>query len=123
MPGAEGSRRQYLALQALEPDGSVGEVQISFDRMQTVGRRSLGHAKECGLIMPMILQQPTAIFEGLRRDEDEDRSGYGWRCYCGVPAHSYRADGIEASALRGQVYLVFVNDEGVASNWPWETAD
>jgi hypothetical protein len=119
------SRRQYLILLAIEPrDGTLSfEVQVSFERMQAVGRRSLGHAKECGYIVPMILQKPTAVFEGLRRDEDEDRGGYGWRCYCGVPEQSYRSDGTSAPPYHGQVYLVFVNDERVAYNWRWEKAD
>ena len=73
--------------------------------------------------MPMILEKPTAIFEGLRRDEDEDRWGYGWRCYCGQPEHAYRSDGSLAPPYPGQVYLVFVNDEQVAYNWRWERAD
>lgn len=117
------SRRQYITIAAAEPDGTTCEVQISFDRMQTVGRRSLGHAKECALIVPMILQHPTAIFSGLRRDEDEDRTGFGWRCYCGIPEHSCRPDGSEARPYPNQVYLVFVNDERVAYNWRWEQAD
>jgi len=96
---------------------------ISYDRMQAVGKRSLGHAKECAYIVPMILQQPTAVFEGLRRDEDEDRTGYGWRCYCGIPDHAYRRDGTAIPPYAAQVYLVFVNDEGVAYNWRWEQAD
>lgn len=125
MPAKGDDRRQYVILKAVEPrDGTLScEVQISFERMQAVGRRSLGHAKECGLIVPMILKTPTAIFEGLRRDEDEDRRGYGWRCYCGVPEQSFRADGASAPPYRGQVYLVFVNDERVAYNWRWEKAD
>jgi hypothetical protein len=119
------SRRQYLTLLAIEPgDGTLSfEVQVSFERMQAVGRRSLGHAKECGYIVPMVLQKPTALFEGLRRDEDEDRGGYGWRCYCGVPEQSFRSDGTSAPAYHGQVYLVFVNDEHIAYNWRWEKAD
>lgn len=117
------SRRQYLTLEAAEPDGSAGEVQISFDRMQAVGRRSMGHAKECGLIVPQILQNPTAIFEGLCEDEDEDRRGYGWRCYCGVPGQAFHADGTARAPWPDQVYLVFVNDERVAYNWRWEQAD
>jgi hypothetical protein len=119
------SRRQYLILQALDPvTGKLtAEVQVSYDRMQTVGRRSLGHAKECGYIVPAILQRPTAVFEGLRRDEDEDPRGVGWRCYCGIPVSSYRRDGTEAAPYPNQVYLVFVNEEGVAYNWRWEKAD
>ena len=119
------SRRQYLTLQALDPvTGKLNsEVQISYDRMQAVGRRSLGHAKECGYIVPAIMQQPTAVFEGLRRDEDEDPRGVGWRCYCGIPDRSYRRDGTQVAPYPNQVYLVFVNEEGVAYNWRWEKAD
>jgi hypothetical protein len=118
------SRRDYLTITAINPtDGKTCEVLISFDRMQAVGRRSLGHAKECGYIVPSILQKPTAVFEGLRRDEDEDPRGVGWRCYCGVPEHSYRSDGSAAPPYRNQVYVVFVNGEGVAYNWRWERAD
>jgi hypothetical protein len=61
----------------------------------SVARRSRGQIKECAFVVPVILQRPTAIFEGLRMDEDEDTRGVGWRCYCGVPAVAYRADGSE----------------------------
>lgn len=125
MADSKDSRRQYLTLQALDPlTGQLtAEVQISYDRMQTVGKRSLGHAQECGRIVPVILQQPTAVFEGLTQDEDEDRRGYGWRCYCGIPERSYQSDGAPRPPYPGQVYLVFVNDERVAYNWRWEKAD
>jgi len=119
------SRRQYLTLQAINPDDGklTAEVQISYDRMQTVGRRSMGHAKECGIIVPTILKSPTAIFEGLTQEEDEDRRGYGWRCYCGIPEQSYHADGTAGLPYPNQVYLIFVNDEHVAYNWRWDKAD
>lgn len=124
MVDKDASRRKYLKLHAAEPvDGTRMEVQVSYDRMQVVARRSMAHAKECGIILPMILQTPTAVFEGLRQDEDEDRHGYGWRCYCGIPAQAYHSDGTERPSYPGQVYLVFVNDEGVAYNWRWEVAD
>lgn len=81
MAEKEGSRRKYLTLAAINPaDGKTTDVLMSYDRMQAIGRRGLGHAKETGYIVPKILQQPTAIFEGLREDEDEDRRGVGWRC-------------------------------------------
>jgi len=117
------TRRDYLTLAALEPDGSTGEVLISYDRMQTVARRSMGHAKECGYIVPAVLQAPTAIFEGLASDEDEDRRGVGWRCYCGAPAVAYRADGTSRPPFPNQVYVVFVNEDRVAYNWRWEKTD
>jgi hypothetical protein len=118
MRDKDDSRRKGLTLQAVNPaDGTHCEVLISYDRMQAVARRSLGHAKECGYIVPAILQRPTAIFEGLRQDEDEDPRGVGWRCYCGIPEHSFRPDGTAGRPYPNQVYLVFVNDEGVAYNW------
>lgn len=125
MPPPADSRRKYITLLAVEPkDGTLScEVLVSFDRMQAVGRRSLGQAKECGYIVPIVLKKPSAIFEGLRRDEDEDRWGYGWRCYCGVPEQSYASDGTSIPPYPGQVYLVFVNDDRVAYNWRWEKAD
>ena len=123
MSGKKDSRRHYLMLQAVNPDGSACEFLISYDRMQTVAKRSLGHANECGRIVPKILQEPTAIFEGLTRDSDEDRRGVGWRCYCGVPEQAFHADGTPRLPYPGQVYLVFVNDEYVAYNWRWEKSD
>lgn len=124
MADKEGTRRDYLTLEAVDPiTGKMGSVSVSFERMQAVGRRSMGHAKECGFLVPEILQAPTAVFEGLRLDEDEDTRGVGWRCYCGIPTKAYHSDGSERRAYPGQVYLVFVNDEGVAYNWRWEKAD
>ncbi len=63
-----------LTLLAVDPSDRTTTIRvlISFERMQQVGRRSFGHAKECAFIVPMILKTPTAVFEGLRRDEDED---------------------------------------------------
>jgi hypothetical protein len=124
MSGQDESRRDRLAVSAIDPvSGQRCEVHISQARILAVGRRSMGHVKECAFIVPHILQHPTAIFEGLRREEDEDPRGVGWRCYCGIPTCSYRTDGTEGNPYPGQVYLVFVNDEGVAYNWRWERAD
>jgi hypothetical protein len=124
MPEQGDSRRQFLIIAAIDPiDGKPCEVLISYDRMQAIGRRSMGHAMECAYIVPAVLQGPAAIFEGLTSDDDEDARGYGWRCYCGVPDQAYRVDGTAVAPFSGQVYLVFVNDEHVAYNWRWEKAD
>ncbi len=118
------NRRDCLALRAINPEnGQECEVLISYDRMQAVARRSMGQAKECGYVVPAILQAPTAVFEGIRTDGDEPRKGVGWRCYCGIPDRAYHSDGSERSPYPNQVFLVFVNDEGIAYNWRWEKAD
>ena len=117
------TRRDCLTLEAVGPGNQPCEVLISHARMQAVGNRSMGQAKECGYIVPAILQNPTAIFEGLREDEDEDQRGVGWRCYCGIPSVAYHPDGTSRGPYPNQVYLVFVNDENVAYNWRWEKCD
>ena len=118
------SRRKYLCLQAVDPEtGSTCQVQISHARMQVVATRGMLQASECGYIVPHILQCPTAIFEGLRKDEDEDPGGVGWRCYCGIPQCAYHPDGSKRDPYPNKVFLVFVNDEQVGYNWRWERAD
>lgn len=119
-----GHRRDFILLDAVDPaDGKPCKVQISHDRLMAVAKRSIGQTKECGYIVPEILQKPTAIFEGLRQDEDEDRRGVGWRCYCGIPSVAYRTDGSECQPWPDEVFLIFINDENVAYNWRWEKAD
>ena len=118
------SKAGRIILRAVDPvTGKDSEVLISHTRMYTVARRSLGHARECGELVPFALQHPTAVFEGLRLDEDEDRRSSGWYCYCAKPACSYDETGVEQPPYAGQVFLVFVNKDKVAYNWRWAKAD
>jgi hypothetical protein len=113
-----------VSLRAVDPQsGRQIEVLISHRRMHAVAQRSLGHAKECGLLVPYTLQQPAAIFEGLRKDEDEDRRTPGWYCYCSKPSCSFGENGEDQPPYPHQVFLVFVNRDKVAYNWRWARAD
>ena len=124
MADKSGSRREMLVVHAINPvDGKTCDVQISYQRLHSVAARSIGQLKEASETVPYILQHPTAIFEGLRREEDEDKWGCGWRCYCGIPPNSYGTDGTETPPYPRQVFLVFVNEEAVAYNWRWEKGD
>ena len=117
-------RRERILISAVDPiDGKICTVQISHHRLMTVARRSRGQIQECAFTVPAVLQRPTAVFEGVRMDQDEDPRGVGWRCYCGIPEFAYRADGTKREAWPNQVFLVFVNAEQVAYNWRWEQAD
>ncbi|MBP7826424.1 MAG: hypothetical protein KA236_07730 [Verrucomicrobia bacterium] len=112
-----------VTLRAIDPQsGEATEVLISHRRMHAVAQRSLGQAKECGILVPHTLQHPTAIFEGLRKDEDEDQRAPGWYCYCSKPPYSFDENGEEQPPYPGQVFLVFVNREKVAYNWRWARA-
>ena len=121
---AQESRRDRLCIHAFNPDNrQTCLIQISQQRLLTIAKWGAWAVKEASELVPLILQHPRAVFEGLRRDEDEDPRGTGWRCYCGKPIKKFEKDGSEANPDPNQVYLVYVNDEGVAYNWRWEPAD
>ena len=118
------TRRQYLEVNAVEPiSGQTQIVQISYNRLQSMKKRSMGEIKCARFTVPYILQHPTAVFEGLCLEEDEDARGYGWRCYCGIPENDYSIDGKELETRSNRVFVVFVNTENVAYNWRWIKCD
>lgn len=119
------SRREYLMIEGIDPETGklTAQIQISYDRLHKISTRSIGQLKEAAEIVPQVLQKPTAIFEGLCLDNDEDHRGCGWRCYVGLPDRAYRADGEQLPPLDGMIYMVFINSEGIAYNWRWENAD
>ena len=52
-----------------------------------------------------------------------EHRGVGWRCYAGIPDCSYREDGAKQPPWPGDVFLAFVNKDGVVYNWRWEKSD
>ena len=120
----EPTRRENLLVEAV--DGDTGEtctVQISYDRLRALSRRGKGFILEAAETLPEVLLRPTAIFEGLCSNNDEDARGFGWRCYCGIPSARYRADGQQMPVPENRVFLAFVNTEHVVYNWRWESTD
>lgn len=114
------TRREHLTTHAIDPvDGRLREVTLSMARVRAAAMRSEGQLRECALVVPMVLQRPTAIFQGLRREEDEPHEGYGWRCYCGIPDAAYRQDGAARQPWPGEVFLVFVTEDWIVYNWYW----
>jgi hypothetical protein len=117
------TRREFLTIKAADADSRAIDVLISHDRLLAIARRGMGHINEAAEIVPGVLQRPTAIFEGLCADDDEDRRGAGWRCYAGTPDRSYTADGRRRPPWEDEVFLVFINHERIAYNWRWEKCD
>jgi len=119
------SRRDYLAIRAINPDtGKVSEVMLSYDRLHQVGSRSIGQTKEAKKLVPEILQKPKAIFEGLRKEEDQRYTKTeGWLCYCGVPSCAYVQNGNKIESRPNEVFLVFVDAEKVVYLWYWYECD
>jgi hypothetical protein len=79
-------------------------------------------ASELAFIVPEVLANPTAIFMGIRWDDDEDRQTDvpAWLCYVGLPHNSFGPTGEERNPYPDEVYLVFVNAERVAYHYRWE---
>ena len=83
-----------VSINAIDPQtGKSSFVLISDRRMHNVATRSMGHAKECAFLVPLTLQHPVGIFEGLKEDADEDPRGAGWYCYCYKPNYSFDENG------------------------------
>jgi hypothetical protein len=113
----------YLTIKADDGQRGLIDVLISHDRLIAIAARSKGQILEASELIPAILQKPAAIFEGLCQDVDEDNRGVGWRCYAGIPSHSYTIDGQKRPTWEDEVFLVFVNSDFVAYNWRWEKCD
>lgn len=79
----------------------------------------MGAAKELAYLVPLTLQQPTAVSCGVR-EEGESR----WLCYVGLPPDAYNdRTGEQLRPWLGQVFLVFVDGDRIVYNWRWDKAD
>jgi hypothetical protein len=118
------TRREGLEISAIDPiSGKMLSVIVSYDRLHFIKKQGRGAIMHAGNTVPYILQHPTAIFEGLCFDEDEDMRGVGWRCFCGIPEYDYSVSGEELPSRPNRVFLVFVNIERIAYNWSWVKCD
>jgi len=118
------TRRDLLSVKAIDPEtGANFDVLVSYERLHWVKKRGLGAIKEAAFNVPYVLQHPNGVFEGLCLEQDEDKRGYGWRCYCAVPPHDYEENGGEKPPRLNKIFLVFVNADKIAYNWRWEKVD
>lgn len=75
--------------------------------------------------VPAVLSRPRLIYEGIKRDADDDQAGEcpGWLCYVGLPPCRYDLRTGSQRTYQGRVMLVFVNDEKVVYTHRWEEED
>lgn len=104
------------------------EVFITAKRMAWVAKRGKFAILEMAYTVTEVLNKPMAIFEGIRRDSDEDKDHASacdtWLCYCGHPKMAYCGPGESPTPSRhSECFLVFVNSECVAYAWRWEACD
>ncbi|MGL4941966.1 MAG: hypothetical protein ACRC46_02105 [Thermoguttaceae bacterium] len=121
------SRRSGLECLAVNPtDGKTDLLlTLSIDKVKSLQRRANVADVYRVQLVRSVLDSPTAIFQGIRFEDDErhtcDRPG--WLCYCGLPTKDYTSSGAEINPPPKKVFLAFVNDEHIVYNWGWERAD
>src|SRR4051794_18330613 len=123
------ARPDRTVFQAVDPtNGSNFEVYITDRRAKWVAGRGKGAVWEMAYTVTEVLQKPRAIHEGIRWDEDEDRSKDdnvdSWLCYSNRPVHYYDPEtGQKCPSDSDDVFLVFVNKDRIAYHWRWDSAD
>lgn len=109
-----------VAVEAVNPaDGKPSEVYLRESKIAATARRGMGPAQELARNVPWVLQNPTAIFRGVR-EEGESL----WHCYVGCPKDGYDyKTGERVPPWLGQVFMVFVDDDRIIYNWRWDGVD
>ena len=122
------SRRTGLECEAVNP--KTGKVDLiltlSYDKIHSLRhKRNTGELMRAAELVRLTLRSPYSIFRGIRFDDDEKQSGNspGWLCYCCRPPYDFSRDGKPTNAPPFQVFLVFVNEDGIIYDWRWDRAD
>jgi hypothetical protein len=107
-------------LDAINPsDGKTWQLFVRTRKIEAVAKRGMGAAKELAYTVPWAVKHPCAIFRGVRDEGEQD-----WLCYVAAPSQAYDyKTGDTVEAWKGEVFLVFVNDDRIIYNWRWEEAD
>lgn len=121
----------YTFTEGKNPRGSgTREFKIPSDLIERYLRYGPAHKFFDLHILPHVLQNPGAIFEGLERDEQQNGL-----CYAGIPPSIRREikgstgrggaelDLIELPPPDGMTFAVFMNVRYVIFDWRWEQAD
>ena len=122
-PTYQNGELRYAAFHPSEKPFAVRITQRKLQQWASLGEWRL---KELEVSVSEVLEQPDAIFEGLRKEEDEHKGpdGAGWWCYAGIPSTRFVDSGGGARKPGdNEVFLVFVTDQDVAYNVRWEKVE
>ena len=115
-----------LRYAAFHPSGRSFTVRVIRQKLLQWAALGEWRMRELEVSVSEILEQPDAIFEGLRKEEDEHKGpgGAGWWCYAGTPSTRFLEYGGGArKPADNEVFLVFVTDEDVAYSVRWEPVE
>jgi hypothetical protein len=109
-----------VAIEAVSPkDGKRCEVFLRQSKIEATAKRGMGAARELAYLVPFVLQNPNAVYRGVREEGESQ-----WLCYAGSPPDAYNhKTGERLRPWAGQVFLVFLDDDRIIYNWRWDKAD
>jgi hypothetical protein len=90
-------------------------------KIRQTASKGMGAASELACTVLETVQKPKAVFRGVTECDDGDET---WLCYVGAPARAfdYRT-GNARPAWKGEVFLVFVDEDLIVRRWEWTDAD
>lgn len=115
-----------LRFAAFHPEEMPFTVRITKAQLLYWAKLGEWRLRELQVSVWEVLTRPHAIFEGLRKEEDEHKgpNGAGWWCYAGIPSTRFLDYGGGARKPNDfEVFLVFVTDQNVAYNIRWEKVE
>ena len=124
----EKSQHGIPVIKAFNPETRDLSYEFRPSQVKLNNIRKFGNSCEKNRAIHLViptLQEPSAVFRGLRLEEDSRLSGEesGWLCYCSRPWRDFDRLGKECNPPPNRVFLVFVNSEHVFYDWRWEDAD
>jgi hypothetical protein len=101
--------------------GATFELYVRNGTVNKTARKGMGAAKELMYTVLHAIQKPTAVYRGVTEFDDGDED---WLIYVTVPPYAYdHKTGDTVRAWKGEVFLVFVDEDRVIRQWYWDDAD
>jgi hypothetical protein len=111
----------YYEFEGMAPSGEGrGTFRIVKDGILEHFRKTGDSARLLeGLLVPAVIESPAAVFQGLKREGQEEVL-----VYVGVPSDRFiRNHNIRIPCPPGRTFLVFVTLDLKVVKWRWEEAD
>jgi hypothetical protein len=114
--------RDLHPIEAINPDTGKKDLilYIRDCTIEQTRRKGMGAARELAFTVPAAVQSPTGIFRGVTEFEEGDED---WLIFVARPPRAYDWKTAESVPVwKGEVFLVFVDEDRVIRRWYWDDA-